>query len=356
MRARPAKFIHILLFSVLSLAYWSTCSAIQGEQRFHASLQTAAPDDPFVVSVGVQIDQVVKINQQSENFEVVGNLRIEWDNTAMAFQPAENEPKIKFFALDAFITYVDQNNIFAPGFLIENQQGRRFVQDSSVSVFSNGHAIYLERFTVTLQAPEFDFTRYPFDSQKFIFHITAQMPVEYVIFQPLLGYNRLGDQLGEEEWVPEKSWTATDEIVGITGKKTTRLSFGFEASRHLDYYFLRIFLPLLIIILVSWFTFFLNDYGKRVDIAVANLLVFVAFNFTISDNLPRLGYLVFMDTIMFAAFVFAGFVVLVNVAFRRMEVHGRDSFARHLDHYMIWLYPVTLAVLVVTSWIFFMVD
>jgi hypothetical protein len=346
----------ILLGVLVLLAFWSTSSATPEEHRFHSSLQIAAPDEPFVVSMGVQIDQVVNIDQRSENFEVVGNLRMEWDNPAMAFQTAENEPKIKLFVPDAFVKYVDQNHIFAPGFLIENQQGRRFIQDSTVSVSSNGHAIYLERFTVTLQAPEFDFTNYPFDSQTFFLHVTAQMPINYVVFQPLPGSNRIGDQLGEEEWIIEKSWTVTDEVVGITGKKTARFSFGLEGSRHLNYYYLRIFLPLLIIILVSWFTFFLNNYGKRVDLAVTNLLVFVAFNFTISSDLPRLGYQTFIDTIMFTAFVFAALVVLVSVIFRRMETYGRESLARRLDSYMIWAYPVALTLLIVSSWVFFMMD
>lgn len=105
---------------------------------------------------------------------------------------------------------------------------------------------------------------------------------------------------------------------------------------------------------MSWVTFFLQDYAKRVDIAIANLLVFVAFNFTISNDLPRLGYLTFIDTIMFSAFVFSGLVVIVNVIFRRMEALGRESLARRMDNYTIWIYPVTLGVLVSLFWFVFL--
>lgn len=183
------------------------------------------------------------------------------------------------------------------------------------------------------------------------------MPLNFVEYESLPGYSRLGEQLGEEEWLIGKSWITVGETEGITGKQSAHFSFGFEGTRHLNYYFLRIFLPLLIIILVSWFTFFLNDYGKRVDVSVANLLVFVAFNFTISNSIPRLGYLTFIDAIMFTAFVFAGFVVLVNVVFRRIEVvYGREALARQLDLYMIWIYPVTLALLIVSCWWVFFTD
>ncbi len=134
----------------------------------------------------------------------------------------------------------------------------------------------------------------------------------------------------------------------------SQLSFGFEGSRHLNYYYIRIFIPLLIIILVSWFTFFLLDYSKRVDIAVTTLLVFVAFNFTISDDLPRLGYLTFMDAIVFSTFVFSGLVILVNVVFRRMEVNGHEDLARVIDKFTLWIYPTSLFLFIFVCWQQFM--
>jgi hypothetical protein len=340
---------------LLSLLCWAPISLAQSQARFHSSLQTASPEKPYTVQVGVQIDQIAQINQKAENFQVVGNLRFEWDEPKLGFDGAEHGRNFKLYTLESFAKYVDEHGIFAPGFLIQNQQGRRFTQGAEIVVFNNGHSIYFERFTVTLQAPEFDFVQYPFDSQKFFLHVDAMMPVGFVRYKPMEEYSQLGDQLGEEEWTIEKSWTTTDEVAGVTGQPTSRFSFGIEASRHLSFYFLRIFLPLVIVIMVSWFTFFLKDYSKRVDMAVANLLVFVAFNFTISNDLPRLGYLTFIDAIMFASFMFTGLVVLVNVVFRRMEVHGRESLARHLDNYTIWIYPITLVALVAACWVWYMV-
>jgi len=141
----------------------------------------------------------------------------------------------------------------------------------------------------------------------------------------------------------------------MTGKATSRFSFSFRAHRHLIDYCLRIFLPLTIIILVSWMTFFLQDSSKRVDIAMANLLVFVAFNFTISNDLPRLGYMTFMDATVGATFMFRGMVVMINVIFRRMEVFGREHRARRIDNYTLWIYPFTLVSLVLFCTYWFLV-
>lgn len=341
------------LMLLLLLIFWAPFAFAQSGERLHSSRQAVSPEEPHTVEIGVQINQITEIDQKAENFQVVGNIRLEWDEPKLTFNGAEHGRNYKIYTLESFAKYVDEQGIFAPGFFVQNQQGRRFTQGAEIIVFTDGHVIYLERFTVTLQAPEFNFVQYPFDSQKFFLHVDAAMPVDFVRFKFLEEYSQLGGQLGEEEWAIEKKWTTIDEVAGITGKPTSRFSFGFEASRHLDYYFLRIFLPLIIIILVSWFTFFLNDYSKRVDMAVTNLLVFVAYNFTISNDLPRLGYLTFIDAIMFVTFVFSGLVVFVNVLFRRMEVHGRESLARYLDSYTIWIYPITLVALVVTCWIWY---
>ena len=153
-------------------------------------------------------------------------------------------------------------------------------------------------------------------------------------------FTEVGDQLGEEEFYVIDSDTEVTRETATTGELSSRYSFGFVAKRHLSFYVLRIFVPLALILLVSWFTFFLRDYTKRIEATSANLLVFVAFNFTIGSELPRLGYLTFMDTILVAAFAFSVFVVVFNVILKWLELTDRRDRADHIDRFMIWLYPL----------------
>lgn len=290
--------------------------------------------EPIPVQIGIKMDQITGVDQKAENFGVVDTLQMEWQDPKLAFDPATCDCKYKSLSISDFVKYAADHGTIWPEFVYFNQQGRRDIQNGLVVVFSNGRAIYYERSTVTLQAPDFNFLLYPFDVQTFYIRIRQVFPDHLFIFTELPDFSSAGDQLGEEEWVIKDKWTEIETV-----NDTSQFSAGFTANRHLMYYIVRIFVPVLIIIIVSWFTFFLKDYGKRVDVASANLLVFVAFNFTVSDALPHLGYATILDLILVTTFVITGVVVIFNVWLKRLEVTKKDSIAQTIDKYSIWLYP-----------------
>jgi hypothetical protein len=213
-----------------------------------------------------------------------------------------------------------------------------------VVVHSDGRTTYFERFTTTFQAPDFDFRRFPFDTQQFYIRVDLLYPERLYYFSNMESYSEIGPQLGEEEWVIIDSSIDVTSETASTRTESSRYSFGFTANRHLSFYVFRIFVPLGIIILVSWIIFFLKDYGKRVEAASANLLLFIAFNFTISNDLPRLGYLTFLDTMLVSTFFVTGLVLVFSVYLKRLEVEGKTNMAHKIDRYTLWLYPAAYIV------------
>ncbi|MCK4725043.1 MAG: hypothetical protein KAT29_04545, partial [Anaerolineales bacterium] len=116
---------------------------------------------------------------------------------------------------------------------------------------------------------------------------------------------------------------------------------------HLSYYILNIFTPILLIVAVSWVTFFLKDYGRRIEVASANLLLFIAFSWSLADNYPRLGYITFLDAIMLVMFVTNALVVVYNVWLKRLDMNGQAELADRVDSVLDWVYPISMLLMLV---------
>ena len=300
-------------------------------------------DEPIEVRVAVQLDQVTDVNQKSENFSIVGNFLMGWKDEGFAFDPAECECDEKLFSTRQFEEWTRTKRLTWPRFLFYNQQGNRWIQEDVFVVRPDGEVGYVERFTLTLQAPDFDFVRYPFDRQKFDVHVVSLHRDTNYVFVPDPEYNMMGTQLGEEEWRVGAHRTYVDSIeLGPRGKNS-RFTFTFPARRHLDYYLFRIFLPLFLIVIVAYATFYMKDYAKRVDYSAANLMTFVMFNFTVGAELPRLGYMTFTDSILILAFVVTAVTVILNVFLKRMSISGKEDRASWVDGTVLWGYPVLYA-------------
>jgi hypothetical protein len=295
---------------------------------------------PTAVKIGLQLHQIVSVSQKEKHISVVASVQMRWQDRALAFSPEDCLCRFRIFEQGGFEKYVSENGTVWPIYSFFNQQGRRAPQNLRIVVWPSGEVLYFERFSVTLQAPDLDFRRFPFDRQYFSFDVDSLLPEEYFVLTDLPGYSQIGAKLGEEELAVAEFRTETSRQISALGEAFSRFSFRFVTFRHLNYYFFRIFLPILLILTVSWVTFFLRDYRKRIDVSSGLLFVLVAFNFTISSDLPRLGYMTLMDGILVSAFIVTILVVVVNVYLRRLEASNKEEQARRADRYIVWLFPL----------------
>jgi len=309
---------------------------------------------PTQVQVGVKIDRISEVDSAGEDFTVIGSIRMEWQDANLAFSPDTCNCAVKLYTEKEFDRFLADAKSHWPDFTFYNQQGNRWTQNRAVAVWPDGSARYVERFTTTFQA-DFDFTRYPFDTQEFPIYLDMVLPTNLYELVPLPGYSGINPNHGEDEFIVG-DMTITPSIVSDSAgadRETARMTFSFEAPRHLEYYVLQVFVPILLIILISWFTFFLKDYTRRIEAAAANILLFIAFSFSLANNYPRLGYVTFLDAVMAVTFVVNTLVLLYNVQMKRMESRGEIERVERIDRFFDWAYPLSYLVLIVlVAWMF----
>lgn len=309
---------------------------------------------PVPVQIGIKIDRISEVDSAGEDFTVIATIRMDWQDPALAFSPDTCSCDVKLYTGKEFDRFLADAKSRWPDFSLFNQQGNRFTQNRAAAVWPDGSARYLERFTTAFQA-DFDFRNYPFDVQEFPIIAEMILPNDVYELVPLPGFSAISPDHGEDEFVIGDLTSITSTVPTGAGTDTaiSRITFTFAGPRHLEYYILQVFVPILLIILISWFTFFLKDYNRRIEAAAANILLFIAFSFSLAGNYPRLGYVTFLDAIMAVTFIVNTLVLLYNVQLKRMETKGEMERVERIDNVLDWLYPLSYVVLIGLVALFF---
>ena len=293
----------------------------------------------ITVKVGLKLQQIVNIDQPNEIMNDVGTLRLDWTDPALAFNPDSCNCSSKLYTENDFNKFLTDVNGKWPDFTFFNQQGNRWILNRIIVVESNGHVNYLERFSTNFQV-DFDWTAFPFDTQDFYIKADMLYAEEEYVFVPLEDFSEIDPLNGEDEFILTTFDTQVSTETSSRLVPTSRFTFHFSAPRHLSYYIFRFFVPILLIIVVSYITFFLKDYSRRIEIATGNLLLFIAFSFSLGENYPRMGYLTFMDAIMAITFMINTLVVVLNVYFKWLEQKDQREKADRLEAPFNYIYPI----------------
>jgi len=310
----------------------------QGQPNSESLLELAIP-----VKVGLKLQQIVNIDQPNEIMNDVGTLKLEWTDPALAFNPDDCNCSSKMYTENSYNKFLEDVKGNWPDFTFFNQQGNRWSQNRLIEIEPNGHVTYLERFSTNFQI-DFDWTAFPFDTQDFYIKADMLYPEEAYVFAPMEGFSEIDPNNGEDEFILTDFDTQISTEVSSTQEPISRFTFHWQAPRHLDYYIFRLLVPILLIISVSYITFFLKDYSRRIEIATGNLLLFIAFSFSLGDNYPRMGYLTFLDAIMAITFIINTLVVVLNVYFKYLEQKGEREKADRLEAPFNYIYPVAYLV------------
>jgi len=194
---------------------------------------------------------------------------------------------------------------------------------------------------------DFDFKAFPFDSQKidFNYYVGSTYSNIYPWFRTenLIAMSNFRN-LKFTEWKKQNysyKYIQYDDPK-VYGETTMGLQFTITLDRNFEYYILKIFLPIIIILLVAWSCFWVSpkELEARLTVSIVCLLSLIAYTFVIDKGIPKLSYLTIMDYGVLVAYIFSTIPTFESIYVRRVADKHLQQ-AKKIDKLFLILTPIT---------------
>ena len=176
---------------------------------------------------------------------------------------------------------------------------------------------------------DFDFRAFPFDAQKLRFEIRTDnfetIVVPSVGQQTLPYWLRSYENLNLNEWKKigidfEHLFQSGVHEIGAT----KILSFVINLERNFFYYLFKIYIPVIIVLLVSMSVFWINpkDIESRLTVSIVCLLSLIAYTYILDKDIPKLAYLTIMDYVILLSYFFSVIPTIESIYIHNYKSHS----------------------------------
>ena len=210
------------------------------------------------------------------------------------------------------------------------------------AIYENGESQYsfsqIGDYISTFRS-SFNFRTFPFDKQYLEFSFEDARQYSYIYFSADTdSYLNTISNLEIYEWdILGLDWVIENEPTYYGwGLKVVH---GIEIERNSLYFLTKIFLPILIILGLSFSVMWIkpNQLQSRLTVSVVCFLALITYTFIIDKDLPKLDYLTVMDYIILVSYLFAAIPTIESVSISKQE---NNEKAEYIDRNYRILLPI----------------
>ena len=94
-----------------------------------------------------------------------------------------------------------------------------------------------------------------------------------------------------------------------------KLEYSFDLNRKSFYYILKIILPVIFLVYLSFMVFLIpsRELESKLAVSLGSLLTLVVFQFTFGDDVPKINDFTVLDTMILASYLFTGFSTFITI-------------------------------------------
>jgi len=266
---------------------------------------------PVAVRVAVEVVNLASVDQVMERFEVSGYLIARWKDSRLKAR-ADADPD--------GIVHLRTDEVWAPEFTMINSVEPRTRARVDITVNRKAEMTYLEFFHAKLSS-RFHLSRLPFDTQILGIRIQPLLDEANVVALTIDGGDS-GISFESRQYESVEEWrigtfAGTVRQAHIANQTyVPEALFSLTVSRKYAFYVWKVFVPLVLMVLLSWAVFWveLADLANQVQIGVTTVLTVIAFGLAVSYTLPRIPYLTYTDAFFLQCYVFVFIAILELMA------------------------------------------
>jgi hypothetical protein len=349
----------LLLFSAVAMMCCAPSQALavgasrqpQADLRLHPTNNNS----PVEVALGMYITDLVAIDETRENFEVGGYLIAKWHDARLATPAGLKNPTVNDKP-----RRLRMEDIWTP--LIEAANGISHKANSySVEADKNGEVTVIERFDSVL-SNTYALKKFPFDTQ--VLQIEFEPFLSSVPEIQFAAQTLPGTGFRDHGHIELASWSVED-VRYVTGSvdadgalpSSREALFQITIHRRSGFYIWKIFLPIVIMTLIPMFVFWIDpkDFDWLLKVPMTMLLAMVAFEFAIVRELPKVGYITFLDAVITTSFAFFFLAMIEITAAYLMQKGKRRPQAVRMHALGRWVYPASYFVVLLVLVVWFLV-
>ncbi|XP_066245543.1 gamma-aminobutyric acid receptor subunit beta-like isoform X1 [Euwallacea similis] len=263
----------------------------------------------LLVGMDLTIASFDAISEVNMDYTITLYLNQYWKDERLAFS---NEDEILTLSGDF------AEKIWVPDTFFANDKNS-FLHDVTernklVRLNGDGSITYGMRFTTTL-ACMMDLHYYPLDSQNCTVEIESY---GYTVMDVVMYWKDRPVRGVEEAELPQFTiigYETNDRKERLATGIYQRLSLSFKLQRNIGYFIFQTYLPSILIVMLSWVSFWINHEATsaRVALGITTVLTMTTISTGVRSSLPRISYVKAIDIYLVMCFVFV-FAALLEYA------------------------------------------
>ncbi|XP_016319139.1 glycine receptor subunit alpha-3 isoform X3 [Sinocyclocheilus anshuiensis] len=241
---------------------------------------------PVNVTCNIFINSFGSIAETTMDYRVNIFLRQKWNDPRLAYSEYPDD------SLDLDPSMLD--SIWKPDLFFANEKGAHFhevtTDNKLLRIFKNGNVLYSIRLTLTLSCP-MDLKNFPMDVQTCIMQLESfGYTMNDLIFE---WQEKDSVQVAEGLTLPQFIFKDDPDLRYCTKHyntgKFTCIEVRFHLERQMGYYLIQMYIPSLLIVILSWVSFWINMDAApaRVALGITTVLTMTTQSSGSRTSLPK---------------------------------------------------------------------